>query len=126
MEDKPPICTTVAECQARDGTRITVVGVYRQYPDLPGFDYSGLPRGVRIELDDGPGPLLEPSWSKGAIRPPAEIAEHVGKRVRVTGLYHKDMPINPRNPQGSMIGGACIEVETIEPADHGSDLNGQA
>lgn len=113
----PPICTTLADCDARDGDRIAVIGVYRHDPDLPGFDYSAAPRAVRIELDDGLGPFLEPFWSQRAIRPRAEIAQHLGKRVRVTGLYHKDMPRNPDDPPyASAMGGPCIEVEAIEPA----------
>ena len=100
MPDAPPICTTLADCNARDGARIAVIGVYRHYPDLPGFDYSAAPRAVRIDFDDGFGPFLDPFWSPRAIRPRSEIAQHLGQRVRVTGLYHKDMPRNPDDPPG--------------------------
>jgi len=118
MDNTPPICTTLADCNARDGVRIAVVGVYRHYPDLPGFDYSEAPRAVRIELDDGLGPFLDPFWSKRALRPQSEIDQHLGRRVRVTGLYHKNMPRNPDDPPyASAMGGPCIEVETIELAD---------
>jgi len=114
MDDTPPICTTLAECNARDGARIAVVGVYRLSPDLPGIDYSEAPRAVRIELDDGLGPFLDPFWSKRAIRPQSEIDQHLGRRVRVIGVYHKDMPRNPDDPpHASAMGGPCIEVEAI-------------
>jgi hypothetical protein len=117
MDDTLPTCTTTAECDARDGERIAVVGRYCFYPDLPGFDYSDTPRAVRIELADGLGPFLDPYWSQRAIRPQAEIDRHLGRRVRVVGLYHRDMPRNPDDPpQASAMGGPCIEVESIEAA----------
>jgi hypothetical protein len=115
MDDTPPICTTLADCNARDGTRIAVVGLYQYDLDLPGVDYSEWPRAVRIALDDGLGPFLDPFWSKRAIRPKSEIDQHLGRRVRVIGLYHKNMPRNPDDPpHASAVGGPCIEVETIE------------
>jgi hypothetical protein len=117
LRDTPPMCTTTAECNARDGTTIAVVGVYRLYPDVPGIDYSASPRAVRIELEDGPGPFLEPFWSKGAIRPQWEIQQYLGRRVEVTGRYHKEMPRNPDDPpRASAMGGPCIEVERIAGA----------
>jgi hypothetical protein len=118
MTETVPTCTSVAACDARDGERITVTGVYRHYPDMPGIDYSASPRAVRLTLDDGLGPFLDPFWSQRAIRSEAEIARHLGKRVRVTGRYHRTMPRNPDDPpQASAMGGPCIEVETIEAAD---------
>ena len=114
MPDALPVCTTLAECNARDGTRIAVVGVYRHYPDVPGVDYSEAPRAVRIDLEDGFGPFLDPFWSPRAIRPRSEIEQHLGQRVRVTGVYHKDMPRNPDDPpQASAMGGPCIEVDAL-------------
>ena len=94
-----------------------MVGRYRHHPDLPGFDYSDTPRAVCIELADGPGPFLDPFWSSRALRPQAEIDRHLGRRVRVVGRYHRFMPRNPDDPpQASAMGGACIEVESIEAA----------
>lgn len=117
MDDPLPICRTVADCQARDGLRVAVVGIYRHYPDLAGVDYSAAPRAVRLELADGPGPFLDPFWSPRAIRPQTEIDRYLGQRVRVVGLYHRNMPPNPDDPpQASAMGGACIEVEAIGPA----------
>src|SRR6476619_2333174 len=114
MDDTVPVCRTPADCDARDCGLIAVVGVYRHYPDLPGFDYSEAPRAVRIELDDGLGPFLDPFWSARAIRPQSEIDQYLGKRVRVIGLYHEKMPPNPADPPyASAMGGPCIEVETI-------------
>jgi hypothetical protein len=117
MTVSPPTCTTSSQCNARDGTRIAIVGVYRHYPDLPGVDYSAAPRAVRIQLDDALGPFLEPFWSQRAIRPASEIAQYLGQRVRVVGVYHAHMPRNPADPpQASAMGGPCIEVESIESA----------
>jgi hypothetical protein len=117
LDDTPPICRTTAECDARDGQRIAVVGTYRHFPDQPGIDYTDVPRAVRIELADGRGPVLEPYWSPGAGRPEAEIRQHLGRRVRVVGRYHRLMPRNPVDPPyASAVGGPCIEVESIEAA----------
>ena len=108
-------CTTVSSCRASDGSRVAVVGVYRFFPESPAAAAS--PRAVRIELDDGPGPFLDPYWSERAIRPPDEVQAHLGKRVRVVGVYRSVMPRNPTDPpQASAMGGPCIEVETIELA----------
>lgn len=117
MNHTPPTCTTLAACNARDGERIVVAGLYCHFPDVPGIDYSAAPRAVRIELEDGLGPFLDPFWSPKAIRPQAEIARFLGKPVRVTGRYHRNMPRNPDDPpQASAMGGPCIEVESIEAA----------
>ncbi len=115
VESQPNTCTTLADCDAKDGARVAVVGVYRFYPDPPGVDTSGAPRAVRLQLTDGVGPFLDPFWSARAIRPVPEVEQFLGKRVRVTGIYHKDMPINPDDPpQASRMGGPCLEVERIE------------
>lgn len=117
MNNIPPICTTLTECSAHDNERIAVVGVYRHYPDLIGVDYSNAPRAVRIELEEGVGPFLEPYWSQLAIRPQSEIEQYLGKCVCVIGLYHKSMPHNPDDPPyASEMGGSCIEVESLKPA----------
>jgi hypothetical protein len=117
--ERLPICTTVAACAANDGKSVTVVGTYRLYPDLPGFDYTGIPRAVQIALDDGPGPFLEPYWNQAAIRPDAEVTRYLGKKVRVTGRYYRVQPRNPDDPpQASAMGGPCIHpVDRIEPIE---------
>lgn len=118
MSTTLPICTTVAACDSHDGERVVLVGVYRFFPDKPGFDYTGVPRAVQITLDDDNGPWLEPYWSKQALRPEAEVNAYLGKRVRVTGRYRRIQPPNPKNPpEASAMGGPCIEVEKIEPAE---------
>jgi hypothetical protein len=92
--------------------------VYQHYPNLAGVDYTEAPRAVRIELSDGHGPFLDPFWSESAIRDQAEIDRYLGRRVRVVGIYHNDMPRNPNDPPyASAMGGPCIEVESIEPAN---------
>jgi hypothetical protein len=119
MTDRPPICATVAACDANDGKQVIVAGVYGLYPDVPGVDYTGVPRAVRITLADGTGPLLEPYWSKEAIRPAAEVATYQGRKVLVTGRYLREQPRNPDDPPyASAMGGPCIHpVERIEPAE---------
>jgi hypothetical protein len=117
MDTELAACRTLADCQARDGQRIAVVGVYRHYPDVPGIDYSAAPRAVRIQLKDGLGPFLEPFWSPKAIRPAAEIDRYLGTPVTVVGRYHAQMPRNPDDPpDASAMGGPCLEVETIASA----------
>ena len=119
MKDNLPTCNTVAACDAHDGKRVIVVGTYRQFPDQPGVDYTGVPRAVRIVLDDGPGPILEPYWHKEAVRTDAEIKKYLGKKVRVTGVYLRQQPRNPDDPPyASAMGGSCIHpVVAIEPVD---------
>lgn len=115
VDDQPVVCASVADCDAKDGARVAVVGVYRFYPDAPGIKSSDAPRAVRLELADGIGPFLDPFWSSRAIRPAAEVEQFLGKRVRVIGVYHKTMPRNPDDPpQASMMGGPCLEVERVE------------
>lgn len=111
------MCGTIVDCDAKDGARVVVVGTYRLYPDQTGVDYSAAPRAVRLELGDGLGPFLDPFWSSRALRPASEIEQFLGKRVRVTGVYHKTMPKNPDDPpQASAMGGPCLEVERVEAA----------
>ena len=119
MKDKPTLCTTVAACDAHDGTSVTVIGTYQRFPDQPGVDYSGVPRGARLALEDGPGPMLEPYWHKASVRSDAEVARFAGKKVRVTGRYHRVQPRNPDDPPyASAMGGSCLyPVEAIEPAE---------
>lgn len=116
MKDNLPTCTTVAACDANDSKQVAVVGIYRQFPDQPGIDYSGVPRAVRIALDDGLGPFLEPYWHKQAVRPEAEVSKYLGKKVRVTGRYFREQPRNPDDPpHASAMGGPCIHpVDRIE------------
>jgi hypothetical protein len=118
MSDDPPTCASLAECGARDGKRVSVVGVYTPFFPMPNRkrdDDSPLP--VRIVLGDGKGPLLEPYWHKDAIRPADEAARHAGKKVRVIGTFHKESP-PPPDPEAATLGGPCIHpVEKIEPAE---------
>lgn len=111
-------CTSVAACSAHDGKRIAVVGTYGMFPDQPGVDYTGVPRAVRLALDDGPGPFLEPYWHESALRSDAETRQYAGQRVRVIGPYYREQPKNPDDPpHASAMGGPCVHpVEKIELA----------
>jgi hypothetical protein len=120
MKDETlPTCTTIAACNANDGNRITLVSVYGLFPDQAGVDYTGVPRAVRITLDDGIGPFLEPYWHKDAVRPDGETSKYLGKRVRVTGRYYRQQPRNPNDPpHASAMGGPCVHpVEAVELAE---------
>jgi hypothetical protein len=119
MKDNLPTCITVAACDAHDGKRVIVVGIYQHFPDQPGVEDTGVPRAVRIVLGDGAGPLLEPYWHKEAVRPEAEVKQYLGRKVRVTGVYHREQPRNPDDPPyASAVGGSCLHpVEAIEPAE---------
>jgi hypothetical protein len=111
-----PVCSSNAACAERDGERVTVEGVYRQFPPQTGADSPDIPRGARLELADGMGPYLDLFWSKKAARSKDEVVRYLGKRVRVTGVYRKTMPRNPSDPpMASAIGDPCIEVDRIEP-----------
>ena len=118
MKENLTTCSTIATCDANDGKTVVVVGTYRLFPDQPGIDYTGVPRTVRIALDDGLGPFLEPYWHKEAIRPSAEVSQYLGKKVRVMGRYYREQPRNPDDPpHASAMGGPCIHpVEKIELA----------
>lgn len=118
MSDAPPTCATLAECVARDGQRVVVVGVYTPFSPMPNRkrdDDTPIP--VRIALGDGNGPLLEPYWHKDAARSAAEVARHTGKKVRVIGTFHRQSP-PPPDPEAATMGGPCLHpVERIEPAE---------
>lgn len=117
--DSLPTCTSLATCGAHDGADVTVVGVYGLFPDQPGVDYTGVPRAVRITVDDGVGPYLEPYWHKQAVRAADEVDRFQGKRVRVTGRYYREQPRNPDDPpHASAVGGPCLHpVASIELAE---------
>lgn len=113
----PAPCSAAAECGVHDGARVSLTGIYRVFPDRQAVPATDVPRAARIELSDGPGPFLEPYWSKRAVRSEAEIARLDGRRVRVVGIYHKEMPKHPTDPpQASAMGGPCVEVESLDLA----------
>jgi hypothetical protein len=118
MSEELPTCASLSECGAREGQRVTVVGVYTPFSPMPNRkrdDDSPLP--VRITLGDGAGLLLEPYWHRDAVRPADEMARHAGKKVRVTGTFHKESP-KPPEPDVATLGGPCLHpVEKIEPAE---------
>jgi hypothetical protein len=115
---KLPVCTSMAECAAHDGERVTVVGVYVLHEDRPRKAYddeSELP--VRIMFGEEIGPYLEPSWHKGSQRPIDEIARCRDKAVRVTGVFHRKSP-PPPDLRSAYRGDACLHpVEEVAPTD---------
>ena len=108
---KPTVCTTPAECQAHDGQRVEVVGVYTVWeprPDIPPEQSKS--RVVKIRFDGAKsGPFLE-SARKRSLE---EIAQLRGKRVRVIGTYLRHMP-RVRPETEAQLQGACInDIESI-------------
>jgi hypothetical protein len=114
MRDDLPTCATLADCSAHDGQQVHVVGVYTLHNVMPSRKLDAATAPVRIELSDGMGPYLAAYWHADAVRSPQEKASHVGKRVRVTGTFHRTMPPAP-DPRMSQLGGPCIHpVVAIE------------
>jgi hypothetical protein len=113
-----PTCTSFAECVAHDGQRVHVIGVYTEFHVLPPKARGGEPGPIRIMFGDEKGPFLEPYWHAGALRPPDERARYLGKRVQVTGTFHKIQPTDPANPpEAAALGDPCIHpVEAVAPA----------
>ena len=118
MSDDLTTCASLAECGARDGKRIAVVGVYTPFSPMPNRkrdDDSPLP--VRIVLGDGGGPLLAPYWHQDAVRPADEVARYAGKKVRVVGTFLGQSP-PPPDPEAATLGGPCLHpIEKIELAE---------
>jgi hypothetical protein len=120
--NRPPaaLCRTPVECQGFDGKRVSVVGVYRALPHPKGAVRGETePVIARVELAGGKdGPYLEPFWRPAARRDDAELRRLDGKRVRVTGVYHRVQPRNPSDPPyAEAMGGSCIaDIEEIAPA----------
>lgn len=120
MKDKPPTCSTRAECDANDGKRVEVIGVYTVWDPLPSRKIDHPPaRQVLLMLGEEEGPYLEPYWHDRHERPLDEIARLKGKKVRVTGKYHRTMPPHPTDPpEAAALGGACLHpVEAVTPAE---------
>jgi hypothetical protein len=115
-----PACASLAECRAHDGERVEVVGTYTVWdpmPDRP--DDLDPPRQVIIAVEpDGGGPYLGAWGRPGHHRELAEIASLGGRKVRVVGTFHADMPPHPTDPpEAASLGGPCIHpVESIRPA----------
>ncbi len=113
-----PTCSTMPECEARDGQRVQVVGVYTVYDpmstrtkDMPP------PRQVEVRLaQDSDGPFLGAVDHDDHFRPLDEIARLAGKRVRVTGTFHLMAPPEPdSDPKGGPFISPYIHpIERIE------------
>jgi hypothetical protein len=91
-------CSTLAECDAHDGERVEVIGVYQRYEMGFGKGRSFAGHVVIALGADGRGPLLERYWHAAAVRDPAELARYEGQRVVVVGRFLHDTPPNPDDP----------------------------
>jgi hypothetical protein len=109
-----PRCETQPDIQRLSGSRVLLVGTYQQVDmrmrQKPPPVYRGH---VALKLSDGTLVLLEPGWSKAAIRSPEERERYDGKRVEVTGIIHARSP-EPPEPAAHTIGPVLSPVEVIQ------------
>jgi hypothetical protein len=113
-----PTCATLAECEAHDGERIEVVGVYTRY--AWGFGKTREHRGhvqVALLADGGQGPLLEAYWHDDAVRAAGEVARFEGQRVAVVGRFLARTPPRPGDPPHAahLAIAAIVDIESITP-----------
>lgn len=113
---EPPRCETLQDVQTLSGRQVLLVGTYQQVdmrmrPKPPPL-YQGH---VAVVLSDGTQVLLEPSWSKAAIRSHEEREQYDGSRVEITGVIHARSPAPPEM-MAYVTGPALSPVERIEPA----------
>jgi hypothetical protein len=114
-DDKLPTCTTLAECKAHEGKRVTVVGIYTLFNVMPARPLDKETAPVRIVFGDEIGPYLGAYWHPDARRAQSETTRLEGKRVRVTGTFLSAMPPNP-DPRAASLGGPCLHpVESVDP-----------
>ena len=108
----------MAACEARDGQRVRVVGVYTVYDPMSSRTKDmPPPRQVEVRLaHDSDGPFLGELGHDDHFRPLDEIARLAGKRVRVSGTFHVMAPPEPdHNPREAAVSGPYIHpIERIE------------
>jgi hypothetical protein len=109
-----PRCETLRDIQTLSGSQVLLVGTYQQVDmrmrQKPPPLYQGH---VAVRLSDGTQVLLEPSWSKAAIRSPEERERYDGSRVEVTGVIHARSPA-PHEPAAHTTGPVLSPVEGIQ------------
>jgi len=112
-----PRCETHQDIQKLSGSRVRVVGTYHQVDmrmrPKPPPRYVGH---AAVRLSDGTQVLLEPAWSKAALRGSEERTLYDGKRVEVTGVIHERSP-SPPEPAAHPINPTLSPVEAIQPAE---------
>lgn len=120
LEAKPmaevPRCETLRDVQRLSGGQVLLVGTYQQVdmrmrPKPPPL-YQGH---VAVVLSDGTQVLLEPSWSKAAIRSPEEREQYDGRRVELTGVIHARSPAPPEM-MAYVTGPVLSPIERVQPA----------
>ncbi len=112
-----PRCELQQDIHKLSGSRVRVVGTYHQVDmrmrPKPPPQYRGH---AAVRLADGTQVLLEPAWSKAALRSPEERMLYEGKRVEVTGIIHARSP-SPPEPAAHPINPTLSPVEAIQPAE---------
>ncbi len=116
---KPAItCSSMADCLAHDGERVTIEATYRVWDPLP-IRHKDQPPAQQVMLwfADQEGPFLGAWGHAGHMRPLDEIARLDGKRVQVVGTFRKKMPPHPTDPpEAASVDGPCVHpVEHITP-----------
>jgi hypothetical protein len=108
-----PRCETRQDIEALSGQRVRLVGTYQPNDVSQRRTQPPRYRGhAVVVLSDGTHVLLEPMWSKAAIRTPEEHARHDGKRVEVLGTIHARSPA-PAEPMAYITNPTLSPVESI-------------
>jgi hypothetical protein len=83
-----------------NGQQAEVVGRYHAVErPIKGITRKPRPKDhALLELEDGTKVYLEPFESPDSQRPPKELSQFDGKRVRVTGIAYKFMPARAESP----------------------------
>lgn len=121
LDDNVPSCSSRATCEAYDGQRVRVIGVYTVWDPRPWRGKNDPPaQQVILTWQSGEdGPFLGAWGRDDHTRPVTEIAWLGGKRVQVIGTFLSKMPPHPTDPPyATSLGGSCIhpiEQISIEP-----------
>jgi hypothetical protein len=108
-----PRCETRKDIDALSGKRVWLVGTYQ--PNDVRKRRTSPPKSsghAVVVLSDGTHVLLEPMWSKAAIRGPEEHARHDGRRVEVLGTIHARSPA-PAEPMAYITNPTLSPVESL-------------
>lgn len=114
--EKLPICSSMADCRARDGERVHVIAVYSVWDPMPMRPDDHAPSQlVVLKFGAEEGPYLG-AWGRDHARALDEISRFNGRKVRVTGRFHAKMPPHPSaSPDMATLSGPCVHpVEQIE------------
>jgi len=109
-----PHCYSLDDIAANNGKPALTIGTYHQFDmrmrPKPPAQYVGY---VVLVLEDGNRMLLEPGWSKAAVRSAEERQRYDGHQVEIKGVVHLEMPESDEPAAHVMM--PCISpVENIQ------------